>query len=271
MTGPIFDTHAHYSARAFDADRFALLDSLPEKGVVGVCEQATHSGDAPRVLELAHRYPWVYAAIGIHPESLLAPEDCGEEGPAPTVSVFGGDWAAEMKALAPCYDDPKVVAVGECGLDYHWPIPKEEQQALFEAEIRCALELEKPIIVHDREAHADVYSLLKRYAPKGVLHCYSGSADDAAWLARQGMYIGFGGTLTFKNARKTREAAAALPMEAIVLETDCPYMAPEPHRGQRNDSSLIIHVAEVLGQVKGLSVQEVLRITNENAKRLFGI
>lgn len=271
MTGPIFDTHAHYSARAFDADRFALLDSLPEKGVVGVCEQATHSGDAPRVLELAHRYPWVYAAIGIHPESLLAPEDCGEEGPAPTVSVFGGDWAAEMKALAPCYDDPKVVAVGECGLDYHWPIPKEEQQALFEEEIRCALELEKPILVHDREAHADVYALLKKYKPKGVLHCYSGSAEDAVWLARQGMYIGFGGTLTFKNARKTREAAAALPMEAIVLETDCPYMAPEPHRGQRNDSSLIIHVAEVLGQIKGLPVQEVLRATNENAKRLFGI
>lgn len=271
MTGPIFDTHAHYSARAFDADRFALLDSLPEKGVVGVCEQATHSGDAPRVLELAHRYPWVYAAIGIHPESLLAPEDCGEEGPAPTVSVFGGDWAAEMKALAPCYDDPKVVAVGECGLDYHWPIPKEEQQALFEEEIRCALELEKPILVHDREAHADVYALLKKYKPKGVLHCYSGSAEDAVWLARQGMYIGFGGTLTFKNARKTREAAAALPMEAIVLETDCPYMAPEPHRGQRNDSSLIIHVAEVLGQIKGLPVQEVLRATSENAKRLFGI
>lgn len=271
MTGPIFDTHAHYSSRAFDADRFALLDSLPEKGVVGVCEQATHSGDAPRVLELAHRYPWVYAAIGIHPESLLAPEDCGEEGPAPTVSVFGGDWAAEMKALAPCYDDPKVVAVGECGLDYHWPIPKEEQQALFEEEIRCALELEKPILVHDREAHADVYALLKKYKPKGVLHCYSGSAEDAVWLARQGMYIGFGGTLTFKNARKTREAAAALPMEAIVLETDCPYMAPEPHRGQRNDSSLIIHVAEVLGQIKGLPVQEVLRATNENAKRLFGI
>ena len=112
---------------------------------------------------------------------------------------------------------------------------------------------------------------MKKYKPKGVLHCYSGSAEDAVWLARQGMYIGFGGTLTFKNARKTREAAAALPMEAIVLETDCPYMAPEPHRGQRNDSSLIIHVAEVLGQIKGLPVQEVLRATNENAKRLFGI
>ena len=112
MEYPIFDTHAHYSARAFDADRFALLDSLPGKGVVGVCEQATHSGDAPKVLELAHKYPWVYAAVGIHPESLLAPEDCGEEGPAPTVSVYDGDRAAEMRALAPYYEDPKVVAVG---------------------------------------------------------------------------------------------------------------------------------------------------------------
>ena len=133
MEYPIFDTHAHYSARAFDVDRFALLDSLPGKGVVGVCEQATHSGDAPKVLELAHKYPWVYAAVGIHPESLLAPEDCGEEGPAPTVSVYGGDWAAEMRALAPYYEDPKVVAVGECGLDYHWPVPKDAQLALFEA------------------------------------------------------------------------------------------------------------------------------------------
>ena len=174
MTGPIFDTHAHYSARAFDADRFALLDSLPDKGVVGVCEQATHSGDAPRVLELAHRYPWVVAAIGIHPESLLPAADCGEDGPAPTVSVYGGDWAAEMRALAPCYEDPKVVAVGECGLDYHWPVPKDAQLALFEAEIRLALELDKPIIVHDRQAHADVYALLKKYRPKGIVHPAAG-------------------------------------------------------------------------------------------------
>ena len=183
MTGPIFDTHAHYSSRAFDADRFALLDSLPDKGVVGVCEQATHSGDAPRVLELAHRYPWVVAAIGIHPESLLPAADCGEDGPAPTVSVYGGDWAAEMQALTPYYDDPKVVAVGECGLDYHWPVPKDAQLALFEAEIRLALELDKPIIVHDRQAHADVYALLKKYRPKGIVHCYSGSAEDAVQLA----------------------------------------------------------------------------------------
>ena len=174
--GPIFDTHAHYSAHAFDTDRYALLDSLPDQGVVGVCEQATHSGDAPKVLELAHRYPWVYAAIGIHPESLLAAEDCGEEGPAPTISVYGGDWAAEMKALAPYYDDPKVVAVGECGLDYHWPVPKDAQLALFEAELRLSLELGKPIIVHDRSAHADVYALLKkipaqRYRPLLFRQC----------------------------------------------------------------------------------------------------
>ena len=166
MTGPIFDTHAHYSARAFDADRDFLLDSLPGKGVVGVCEQATHSGDAPKVLELAHRYPWVVAAVGIHPESLLPAADCGEEGPAPTVSVYGGDWAAEMRALAPYYEDPKVVAVGECGLDYHWPVPKDAQLAMFEAHIRLALELDKPIIVHDRNAHADVYALLKNTSPR---------------------------------------------------------------------------------------------------------
>ena len=269
MTGPIFDTHAHYSARAFDADRFALLDSLPEKGVVGVCEQATHSGDAPRVLELAHRYPWVYAAIGIHPESLLAPEDCGEEGPAPTVSVFGGDWAAEMKAIAPYYDDPKVVAVGECGLDYHWPVPKDAQLALFEAEIRLALELDKPIIVHDRNAHADVYALLKKYRPKGIVHCYSGSADDAVWLARQGLYFGFGGACTFKGAKRAAKAIAALPLEQIVLETDCPYMAPEPVRGIRCDSSLIRYVGEYAAGVKGVSPEEIFRQTAQNAKAVY--
>ncbi len=252
MTGPIFDTHAHYSARAFDADRDFLLGSLPGKGVVGVCEQATHSGDAPRVLELAHRYPWVVAAIGIHPESLLPAADCGEEGPAPTVSVYGGDWAAEMRALAPYYEDPKVVAVGECGLDYHWPVPKDAQLAMFEAHIRLALELDKPIIVHDRSAHADVYALLKKYRPKGIIHCYSGSADDALWLAEQGLYIGFGGACTFKGAKRAAKAIAALPLERIVLETDCPYMAPEPVRGTRCDSSLIRYVGEYIAAVKGV-------------------
>ena len=271
MTGPIFDTHAHYNARAFDADRFALLDSLPGKGVVGVCEQATHSGDAPKVLELAHKYPWVYAAVGIHPESLLAPKDCGEEGPAPTVSVYGGDWAAEMRALAPYYEDPKVVAVGECGLDYHWPVPKDAQLALFEAEIRLALELDKPIIVHDRSAHADVYALLKKYRPKGIVHCYSGSADDALWLAEQGLYIGFGGACTFKGAKRAAKAIAALPLERIVLETDCPYMAPEPVRGTRCDSSLIRYVGEHIASVKGEEPEQVFRQTVENACQVYNL
>ena len=271
MEYPIFETHAHYSARAFDADRFALLDSLPGKGVVGVCEQATHSGDAPKVLELAHKYPWGYAAVGIHPESLLAPEDCGEEGPAPTVSVYGGDWAAEMRALAPYYEDPKVVAVGECGLDYHWPVPKDAQLALFEAEIRLALELDKPIIVHDRSAHADVYALLKKYRPKGIVHCYSGSADDALWLAEQGLYIGFGGACTFKGAKRAAKAIAALPLERIVLETDCPYMAPEPVRGTRCDSSLIRYVGEYIASIKGEEPEQVFRQTVENACQVYNL
>ena len=180
MTGPIFDTHAHYSAHAFDADRFALLDSLPGKGVVGVCEQATHSGDAPRVLEL-----------------------------------------------------------------------------------------DKPIIVHDRNAHADVYALLKKYQPKGIVHCYSGSADDAVWLAKQGLSIGFGGACTFKGAKRAAKAIAALPLEQIVLETDCPYMAPEPVRGIRCDSSLIRYVGEYVASVKGISPEEVFRQTAQNARTVY--
>lgn len=268
---PIFDTHSHYCSRAFDADRFALLDSLPSKGVVGVCEQATHSGDAPRCLELAHRYPWIWAAIGIHPESLLPAADCGPDGPAPTVAVFGGDWAAEMRALLPYYDDPRVVAVGECGLDYHWPVPKDAQLALFEAEIRLALELDKPIVVHDRQAHADVYALLKKYRPKGIVHCYSGSAEDAVQLAAQGLMIGFGGACTFRGAKRAVRALEALPLEAILLETDCPYMAPEPVRGTRCDSSLIRHVGEFIARQKGLEPETVFTQTAANARRVFGL
>ena len=260
----IFDTHAHYSSRQFDADRAELLTALPAGGVVGVLECATHSGDAAQVLELAHAAPYFHAALGIHPESLLAPEDCGEEGPAPTVSVYGGDWTAEMRALAPYYEDPKVVAVGECGLDYHWPVPKDAQLALFEAEIRLALELDKPIIVHDRSAHADVYALLKKYR-------YSGSADDALWLAEQGLYIGFGGACTFKGAKRAAKAIAALPLERIVLETDCPYMAPEPVRGTRCDSSLIRYVGEYIASVKGEEPEQVFRQTVENACQVYNL
>lgn len=161
--------------------------------------------------------------------------------------------------------------MGECGLDYHWPIPKEAQLELFEAHLKLALELDKPIIVHDRKAHADVYALLKQYKPKGVVHCFSGSAEDALILAEQGMYIGFGGALTFKGAKRAVKAAAALPLERILLETDCPYMAPEPCRGRRCDSGLIAHTGEFLAEVRGVDPDVIFAATTENAKRLFGI
>ena len=236
-----------------------------------MCEQATHSGDAPKVLELAHKYPWVYAAVGIHPESLLAPENCGEEGPAPTVSVYGGDWAAEMRALAPYYKDPKVVAVGECGLDYHWPVPKDAQLALFEAEIRLALELDKPIIVHDRSAHADVYALLKKYRPKGIVHCYSGSADDALWLAEQGLYIGFGGACTFKGPSVPPRPLPPCRWNASSWKLTAPIWPPEPVRRTRCDSSLIRYVGEHIASTKGEEPEQVFRQTVENACQVYNL
>lgn len=269
--GPIFDTHAHYAAGAFDGDRAAVLARLPAQGIAGICEQATSSGDAARCVALAHEYPFIYAAVGIHPESLLPRGSCPDEMLAPTVTVYGGDWRAEMAVLAPLYDDPKVVAVGECGLDYHWPVPKEAQLALFEAEIRLALELDKPVIVHDREAHADVYALLKKYRPRGIVHCYSGSAEDAVWLAAQGLYLGFGGACTWKGAKRAARAIAALPLGQILLETDCPYMAPEPYRGQRCDSAMLARVGEAIAAMKGLSPAEVFTCTAANARRAFQI
>ena len=264
MTGPIFDTHAHYTSHQFDPDRDEVLRSLPAKGVAGVCEQATHSGTAAEALALAERYNWMVCAVGIHPESLI-------EEDAATRTVYGGDWRAELNAMRPLFENPKVVAVGECGLDHHWPVPADEQYALFEAQIRLALELDKPIVVHDREAHAEVYELLKKYKPKGVVHCYSGSADDALWLAKQGMFIGFGGGCTFKGAKRAVKAIEALGLENIVLETDCPYMAPEPVRGTRCDSSLIRYVGEFIAQHKGVSAEEVFRITCQNAHALYGL
>ena len=260
----IFDTHAHYTSHQFDEDRSALLSELPDRGVVGVVHCGTDYDSSRASLALADQYPYVYAALGIHPESII-------EEDASTNTRFGGDWAAELAAIKPLFDHPKAVAVGECGLDYHWPIPKEAQLELFEAHLKLALELDKPIIVHDRKAHADVYALLKQYKPKGVVHCFSGSAEDALMLAEQGMYIGFGGALTFKGAKRAVKAAAALPLERILLETDCPYMAPEPCRGRRCDAGLIAHTGEFLAEVRGVDPDVIFAATTENAKRLFGI
>ena len=260
----IFDTHAHYCSRQFEPDRDELMQALPAAGVTGVLECATHSGDAPRVLALAHKYPFVHAALGIHPESL------GEED-APTVAVYHGDWRAELAVLRPMLEDPTVVAVGEIGLDHHWPLPAREQYDLFEAQLQLAAELELPVSVHDREAHAETYELLKKYRPRGVLHCYSGSAEDAAWLVAQGMHLGFGGSSTYKGSKRGAKVLAAIPHEAVVLETDCPYMSPEPVRGRRNDSRNIVHVAAHIGELWGMSAQEVLTLTAANARAVFGV
>ena len=260
----IFDTHAHYCSRQFEPDRDALMQALPAAGVTGVLECATHSGDAPRVLALAHKYPFVHAALGIHPESL------GEEN-APTVAVYHGDWQAELAVMRPLFDDPAVAAMGEIGLDHHWPLPAQEQYDLFEAQLRLAAELDLPVSVHDREAHAETYELLKKYKPRGVLHCYSGSAEDAAWLVDQGMCLGFGGAVTYKGAKRAAKVLAAIPHEAAVLETDCPYMSPTPVRGKRNDSRNITHVAEYIGALWEMPAQQVLTLTAANARRVFGV
>lgn len=260
----IFDTHTHYTDSAFDPDREALLAALPQNGVARVVDCGTDLASARASLALAGRFPFLYTAAGIHPESLIQPD-------ASTRLQFGGDWRAELQALAPLYQNPRVVAVGECGLDYHWPVPKQAQLELFEAQLQLAAELRLPVIIHDREAHADLYALLRRYRPRGVVHCYSGSAQDLEWLTAQGLYIGFGGVVTFKNARRALQAAAAVPASRLLLETDCPYLAPEPCRGHRNDSTLLRHVAPVLAALRGVSTEALLAQTMENGCALFGL
>ncbi len=258
----IFDTHAHYTSRRFDGHRDAVLDSLPAQGVAGVVECGVDLATSRAALALSHMRPWIFAAAGIHPESLI-------EEDTSTVAQFGGDWRAELAAIEPLFEDARVVAVGEIGLDHHWPVPAEAQLALFEAQLCLAAERGLPCLVHDREAHAETYALLKKYRPKGILHAYSGSAEDAVWITRQGMLLGFGGALTFKNARRVVEAAAALPLESIVLETDCPYMAPEPLRGKECHSGMIRFTAERLAEIRQIPVEEVLRVTEQNARRVL--
>jgi TatD DNase family protein len=206
-------------------------------------------------LALAARYAWIYAACGVHPE------DC---------EAFGDPGGLTAQML-PFWREKKCVAVGEIGLDYHYDIDKPTQRAFFEAQLRAAAELDLPVIVHDREAHGDTMELLRKYRPKGVLHCFSGSVEMAKEAVQLGLYIGFGGAVTFKNARKPLEAAAAVPPERLLLETDCPYMAPVPYRGKRCDSSMIPLAAEKIAALHEMSAQALLDITCRNAKTLFAI
>lgn len=260
----IFDTHAHYTSHRFDGHRDAMLQSLPAGNVGAVVECAVDYTSAKAALALAAQYPWLYAAAGIHPESLI-------EDDASTMQVYGGNWAAELAELENLYANPKLVAVGEIGLDYHWPIPKDLQAQLFVAQLQSAHAHDLPVLLHDREAHADMYAMMKKYTPKGVLHCYSGSADDALWLTQQGLYLGVGGTVTFKNARHIVDTVKAVPLEKLLLETDCPYMAPEPFRGKECNSTMILYTAQRIAEIKDTTLDEVLAATWHNACELFGL
>ena len=251
----IFDSHAHYDAPKFDGDRHALLSALPEQGVRAVMSAADTLESAERAIELSERYPFVFASAGIHPhEAKDAPPDLEQR----------------MEALVK--RSPKVRALGEMGLDYHYDFsPREVQQSVFERQLALAKELDMPVIIHDREAHADTFALLKKYRPRGIVHCYTGYAEMARELLKLGFYIGFTGAVTFSNARKILEAAAAVPPDRLLVETDCPYMAPVPHRGKRCDSSMIPLTAAVLAGLHGLSTQALLDQTFQNACDIYNV
>ena len=249
-----FDTHAHLDSHHFNSDREALLDALPAAGVALVVDPGCDEESSRFALALAERYPYIYAAVGVHPQELAG---------------FSGSLDA-IRALA---KHPKCVAIGEIGLDYYWDKShKDEQAALFRAQIELALALNKPVVVHDREAHADTLAVVLDYpALRGVFHCFSGSAEMAAELTKRGWYLGFDGPITYKNARKTLEALEVCPLGQLLLETDSPYLTPVPFRGQRNDPRKLRYIAEAAAAVKGVSPEEMARITLENGKRLFGL
>lgn len=250
----IFDTHAHYDDSRFDEDRDELITSLKEKGASHIVNCGCDLRSSLTTLSLAEKYSFIYAAIGVHAHEA---EDTTE-----------GD-LAEIEKL---YSNSRVVAVGEIGLDYHYDFsPRERQLEIFERQLILANKLDLPVIIHDREAHEDTMNLLKKHRPKGVVHCFSGSAEMAKEIVKLGMYIGLGGAVTFKNAKKPVEVAEYLPPDRLLLETDAPYMTPVPFRGQRCDSSHIAFTAEKIAGIKGIDTQELINTANENAKRLFNI
>ena len=252
----LFDTHAHMDDRAFDADRAQLLEALPNQQIALLMNPGCSLESSRNAVKLANTHDYIYAAVGSHPD---VADEVNEEV------------LEEYRTL--CKLNSKVTAIGEIGLDYHYEdIPRDLQKQAFRAQMALAAELDLPVIVHERDAHEDGMAIVKEFPTvTGVFHCYSGSAEMARQLVDLGWYIGFTGVLTFKNARKAVEVAASIPLDRIVLETDCPYMAPEPFRGKRNDPGKLYRMAEKLAEIRGLSVEEIHRITTENGKRLYRI
>ena len=252
----IFDSHAHYESEQFSADREELLGSiLPQKGVVAVINMGSDMESLQQTIDLCDKYDYFYGAVGIHPE-------CAADLPE--------DWLEQVEKLL---SHPKIVAVGEIGLDYHWEdaCPREKQKEVFLAQLELAKKHDLPVVIHDREAHGDMMEILRKYKPKGVVHCFSGSVELARETVALGMYIGLGGVVTFKNARHSVEVAADIPLDRLLTETDAPYMAPVPFRGKRCDSSMIAYDAAKIAEVRCITAQEVLQTACENACRLFNI
>ena len=252
----LFDTHAHMDDRAFDADREALLASLPAQGLALVMDPGCSLASSRNIDLLTRKYDFLYGAVGSHP-------DVADEVDEAVLEEY-------RKIVA---SNPKIKAIGEIGLDYHYEdIPRELQKKAFRMQMELARELSLPAIVHERDAHEDGMKIVAGFPEvTGVFHCYSGSLEMAKWLIDRGWYIGFTGVLTFKNARKALEVAANIPLERIVLETDCPYMSPEPFRGKRNDPGKLYRMAEKLAELRGLSLEEIHSVTTENGKRLYRI
>ena len=252
----LFDTHAHLNDPAFDPDREELMNGLAAKGVGFVMNAGCSLESSRDIVRMTENYPWLYASVGSHPDAADEVNEAVLE---------------EYRKL--CKLSDKVKAVGEIGLDYHYEdIPREIQQKAFRMQMELARELDLPVIVHEREAHDDGMAIVKEFPTvKGVFHCYSGSAEMARQLVDLGWYIGFTGVLTFKNARKAVETAASIPLDRILLETDCPYMAPDPFRGKRNHPGYLYRMAEKLAEIRGIHVEEVQAATTANGKRLYRI
>lgn len=248
----IFDTHAHYDDEKFNPDRDELLKSLPGLGVTDIINCGCDLNSCKKSIELCEKYDYFYCALGIHPSN---------------ISLESYNELEEIKKL---YTYKKCVAIGEIGLEYHYDfIPKSVQIDFFEEQLKLSNKLNLPVIVHDRDAHEDTMRLLKKYKPAGVVHCFSSSVEMAKEVISLGMYIGIGGAVTFKNAKKPVEVAKHVPVDRLLLETDCPYMSPVPHRGERNSSEKIAFIAEKIAEVKEIDTRQLIKITNKNANELF--
>ena len=251
----LFDSHAHYNDEKFDADRDELLSSMPENNVGLIMNSCSSLDEVPLIFDICEKYPFVYASVGVHPHE---------------VENMTKDDITTLKGYA---KNPKVKAIGEIGLDYYYDFsPRDVQKKWFARQVALAKELNMPVIIHDRDAHKDCMDILRDCNVReagGVFHCYAGSVEMAREILDWGMYIAFGGTLTFKNSVRPVEAARYVPLDRIVIETDCPYLTPVPNRGKRNSSLYIHYVAEKLAEIRGMSAEEIENITYENAKRCF--